>query len=89
MKVETPPDAPPKETLTPEEKKLKAKWLKEETTRLAILLYNESQHMTAEYKASIRHTGGLLTQSMAYAYSKGIRDIIKKLTKENQDEKSV
>jgi hypothetical protein len=58
-----------------------------ERTRLAELLFTRAIHMTNEYRALIRPTGGLLTTSMVYAYNKGIQDSIKLLLKENTNVK--
>lgn len=55
----------------------------DEQLRLAAKLYNDAQFMTQQYKALIQHTGGLVTSSMVYAYSKGIQDAIKLILKEN------
>lgn len=63
--------------------------VKKERARLAKFLFDKSLHMSADYRNTIRHTGGLVTSSMVYAYSKGLNDAIKLLLKENNDEKSV
>ncbi len=55
---------------------------KQEKQRLLALVITKSHNMTMDYKNTIKHTGGLLTTSMGYAYSKGIQDIIKLLSKE-------
>lgn len=60
-----------------------------EKERLLVLLLKNAVSMTSSYKQSIAHTGGLLTSSMTYAYSKGIQDTIKLLTKKDENEKSV
>lgn len=60
-----------------------------EKQRLLILLHKEAPAMVADYKSMIRHTGGLLTTSMTYAYSKGLNDALKLLTKDTTNEKSV
>lgn len=52
-------------------------------------LFNESLKMTAEYKALVRHTGSLLSQSMAVAYSRAINDVIKFILKQNEGDKNV
>lgn len=63
---------------------------KTEKERLLVLLLKNSAQMTAEYRILIKNTGGLLTNSMVYAYSKGINDAIKLLTRnEESNEKSV
>lgn len=58
--------------------------LEQERSRIAELLFTKAIHMTAEYRALIKHTGGLLTSSMVYAYNKGLQDSIKLILKENQ-----
>ncbi len=54
-----------------------------ERLRLATKLFKEMDFMSQQYKALIQHTGGLVTSSMVYAYSKGIQDVIKLILKEN------
>lgn len=55
-----------------------------------MLLLKNRDSMTADYRNTIKHTGGLLTSSMAYAYSKGINDAMKLIQKEIiKNEKSV
>lgn len=54
----------------------------EEKNRLLALIIREREDMVSRYKNTIKHTGSLLTESMTYAYSKGISDIIKLLVKE-------
>lgn len=66
-----------KTTETPEVDKAKA-----EKERLLILILKNAMPLTQDYKNLIKHTGGLLQTSMGYAYSKGIQDVIKLLTKE-------
>lgn len=55
-----------------------------EKQRLVTLILTKAINMTNDYKSTIKHTGGLLTSSMTYAYSKGINDIVKLLTKEEK-----
>lgn len=55
-----------------------------EKERIMILLMANSARMAAEYKTVIKHTDGLLTQSMVYAYSKGLNDALKLITKDNK-----
>ncbi len=57
-----------------------------ERVRLAQLLFDAAPFLAAEYKSLIKHTGGLLTNSMVYAYSKGLQDAIKTILKENNKE---
>ena len=58
-----------------------------ERTRLAALLFEKSVEMTNDYKTLIKHTGGLLSASMTFAYSKAWNDAIKLILKENSKEK--
>lgn len=58
--------------------------VKQEKERLLVLVLKNRAKMVSDYKNTIRHTGGLLTTSMTYAYSKGINDILKLLTKETK-----
>lgn len=60
-----------------------------ERVRILTLLVKNIADKAAQYKAHIRHTGGLLTQSMVFAYSKGFQESIKLITKESTDEKFV
>lgn len=46
------------------------------------VLLKQRDSMTSDYKNTIKHTGGLLTASMTYAYSKGIDDAMKLIQKE-------
>lgn len=55
-----------------------------EQTRLAELIFKKAPFMTAEYRILQKHTGGLVSQSMAYAYNKGLQDAIKLILKENK-----
>lgn len=61
-----------KEETTPEQK---------EQIRLVTELLKNRDSMVAEYRALIKHSGGLLTNSMVFAYSKGINDTIKLASK--------
>jgi len=58
--------------------------VKAEKNRLTTLLLKERNSQVSDYKNTIKHTGGLLTQSMTYAYSKGLNDALKLLTKESK-----
>lgn len=69
------------QTKAPEEKDL----VKAEKERLLILLMSNSARMAAEYKQLVKPTGGLLTNSMVYAYSKGLNDALKLLTKDENE----
>lgn len=61
-----------------------------ERQRLLQLIFSEKDDMLLEYTTLIKHTGSLVTNSMGYAYSKAINDIIKLISKEGQtDEKPV
>lgn len=55
-----------------------------EQTRLAELIFKRAPHMTAEYRVLLQHTGGLVSQSMTYAYNKGLQDAIKLILKESK-----
>lgn len=55
---------------------------------LAGLLFQKSTGMAAEYKQLIRHTGGLMSQSMVVAYTRGINDVIKLILKQNEGDKN-
>ncbi len=70
-------------------KSLKKEAAKAERMRLSKLLFDKSLYMTAEYKTLIKHTGGLVSSSMGYAYSKGLNDALKLLLKEGNNEESV
>lgn len=60
-----------------------------EKTRLAELMFKEAPYLSAKYRALIQHKGSLLSESMTYAYSKGINDAIKLILKEtNKNGKS-
>ncbi len=59
-----------------------------ERVRVSTLLLKEQQGMVEEYRALIKHTGGILTNSMVYAYSKGLNDVFK-LIQRKLNEKSV
>lgn len=51
---------------------------------LADLLYKQSPMLTAEYKVLIGYTGGLVSSSMAFAYSRALNDVIKLILKQNR-----
>lgn len=57
---------------------------KAEKERILTLIFKNAMPLTQDYKNLIKHTGGLLQTSMSYAYSKGIQDVIKLLTKEEK-----
>ena len=59
-----------------------------ERQRLILKLVKNQAPMAADYRNLIKKNGSLLTQSMVYAYSKGLNDALKLITKES-DEKSV
>ncbi len=60
-----------------------------ERVRILTLLVSNVGEKAAQYKALIKNTGGLLTQSMVFAYSKGFQESIKLITKDSANEKSV
>lgn len=49
----------------------------------------EAPKLTSSYRQLIKNSGGLLTESMVFAYNRGINDIIKIITKELTNEKYV
>lgn len=55
-------------------------------TRLLTKLLKEVDKQTQDYRNTIRHTGGLLTNSMVYAYSKGFTEAIKLIGKDQDEE---
>ncbi len=57
---------------------------KEEQMRLTQELFKAIPSMAADYKILVRHTGGLLSASMAVAYSKGLNDALKLILKEKK-----
>jgi ribonucleotide monophosphatase NagD (HAD superfamily) len=57
---------------------------KAERQRLTVLLLSNAARMSSDYKNTIKHTGGLLTSSMVFAYSKALNDAIKLITKDNE-----
>ncbi len=60
-----------------------------ERVRLLTLILKEQNSMVSDYKHTIKHTGGLLTKSMVYAYSKAINEVFKLINKGAQNEKPV
>jgi hypothetical protein len=67
--------------MSPEDE-LTIKIKKEEKDKIVTYLITRSEDMVSDYRNTIKHSGGLLTQSMTFAYSKGVNDIIKLITKE-------
>jgi hypothetical protein len=61
--------------------------LAEERTRLAGEIFKKTPYMAAEFKVLIKHTSGLLQQSMVHAYTKALNDAVKLILKENKNEK--
>lgn len=55
-----------------------------EKERILTLILKSSNPMVSDYKNTIKHVGGLLTNSMVFAYAKGIQDTLKLLTKEEK-----
>jgi hypothetical protein len=74
-------------TLT--EKEIREDAAKREKIRLTYILLKNVEYMTLDYKNTIKHTGGLLTQSMTFAYNKALNDAFKLLTKEDKNEEPV
>ncbi len=68
-----------------------AKATRNEAARLMTVLLSKRAQMAADYKNTIKHTGGLLTNSMVYAYARGLDDAFKLLNtkKEENNEESV
>jgi hypothetical protein len=60
-----------------------------ELLRLQVKFLKNRASMASDYKNTIKHTGGLLSQSMTFAYAKGLNDAFKLLTKEEKNEKPV
>lgn len=56
--------------------------VKKERERIILLLLKNTAPMVSDYKHTLKRTGSLMTSSMVYAYSKGIQDVIKLITKE-------
>lgn len=56
------------------------KAVEKERLRLATKILSKSAGMASDYKNTIKHTGGLLTQSMTFAYAKGLQDAFKLLS---------
>ncbi len=57
----------------------------EEKVRLLTKLLKGRNYAVLDYKSTIKHTGGLLTVSMGYAYAKGFEKAIQILTNEDKD----
>lgn len=49
----------------------------QEHIRIMTLLVSNRAEMAAKYRALIKQNGSLLTESMTYAYSKGLEDAFK------------
>ncbi len=60
-----------------------------ELTRIQVKFLKRRAAMASDYRELIKHTGGLVSQSMVFAYAKGLDDAFKLLTKEENNEKSV
>ncbi len=61
-----------------------------ERVRIMTLILKEQQSLISNYKNTIKQTGGLLTASMTFAYTRGLNDIFKLLNKpKDSNEKSV
>lgn len=73
-----------KKELTPEETALKEAGAKEARSQLLSTIFGDKERLTAEYKQLVRHTGGLVSGSMAVAYSRAINDVIKLILKESK-----
>ena len=73
----------PEKELTTEEKIEKA--VQEERVRILTILLREQAPAASDYRQTIKHTGGLLTQSMTFAFTKGFQTAFKLITKEEQE----
>lgn len=60
-----------------------------ERVRIASSLFNAMPKLSADYKNLIKHTGGLLTQSMTYAYTRALQDALKLILKGETHEKPI
>ena len=78
----------PKKELTEAEKIAEA--VTKERERILVLLLSNRAQQASDYKNTIRHTGGLLTQSMTFAFSKGLEAAFKLIVnKKENNEKAV
>lgn len=59
----------------------------EERTRILTQILANKDKMTSEYKQLVKHTGSLVSSSMAYAYSKAFNDVFKLIAKGAKNEK--
>lgn len=57
----------------------------QERGRLVMKLLAERTSKMADYRNTIKHTGGLLTESMTFAYAKGFEAALKLLTQKEED----
>lgn len=55
-----------------------------ERERILILILKNAAPMASDYRHMLKPVGGLMTSSMVYAYSKGIQDVLKLITKETK-----
>jgi hypothetical protein len=62
--------------------------VKAEKTRLMTLFLENRESAVADYKISIKHTGGMLTQSMIYAYIQGLNTAFKLFNKKDENEET-
>lgn len=74
------------ETKAKQEEENKNTLLAAERVRLSEKLYKRVPFLSNDYKNLIKHTGGLLTSSMTYAYTKGLQDAVTFILKENNNE---
>jgi hypothetical protein len=65
--------------------------IKAERESILMALMRELAPSASDYKGTIKHTGGLLTQSMTAAFTKGYQTAFKVITKMDKEnnEKSV
>lgn len=70
-----------KKELTQAELTAKEDGAREERSRLLANIFGDKERLTMEYKQLVRHTGGLVSGSMAVAYSRAINDVIKLILK--------
>lgn len=53
-----------------------------ESQLLVEKLFKRIPYLVSDYRQLIKHTGGMMTASMGYAYQKGLNDALKLLIKE-------
>lgn len=61
---------------------------KDERVRILTQVLENRDKMIATYTAQVKHTGSLVSTSMAYAYNKAIKDILKLIAKGAKNEET-